>query len=92
MNSNTSPANAPRIGILMEYGGEVKIYPNFRKCLLFVAKMDNGTIETVYIEPREVLEGAKSSDLRNRDRTRQAKHMLSPEEWFALEYRYTRKR
>ena len=54
--------------------------------------MDNGTIETVYSEPREVLEGAKSSDLRNRDRTRQARHMLPPEEWFALEYRYTRKR
>lgn len=54
--------------------------------------MDNGTIETVYSEPREVLEGAKSSDLRNRDRTRQARHMLRPEEWFALEYRYTRKR
>ena len=70
----------------------MKIYPDFRKCLLFVTRMDNGTIETVHIEPREVLEGAKSSDLRNRDRTRQARHMLPPEEWFAFEFRYTRKR
>lgn len=92
MNSNTSPANAPCIRILMEYGGEAKRYPDLRKCLLFVAKMDNGAIETVYIEPGEAMEGAKSSDLRNRDRTRQARHMFSPEEWFALEYRYTRKR
>lgn len=86
MNSKTGPANAPRIGILMEYRGDVKSYPDFRKRLLFVAKMDNGTIETVYIEPREILEGAKSSDLRDQDRTRQAKRILPSAEWSFLEY------
>lgn len=91
MNSKTSPANPPRVGILVKYGGEVKKYPDFHKCLLFVAKMDNGAIETVYIEPREILEGASSSDLRDRDLTRQAKHMLSSAEWSTLEDRYTRK-
>lgn len=91
MNSNTRPANAPRIGILKEYGGEVKCYPDLRKCLIFLAKMDNGTIETVYIEPLEILEGDKSSDLRKQDRARQAKYVLSSAEWNFLEDRYTRK-
>lgn len=90
MTSNTRPANAPRVGVLMMYGGEVKCYPGLQKCLIFLAKMDNGDIETVYIEPLEILEGAKSSDLWKRDRTRQAKHMLSSAEWGFLEGRYTR--
>lgn len=89
MTSNTRPANAPRIGILKMYGGEVKCYPGLQ-CLIFLAKMNNGDIETVYIEPREILEGAKSSDLWKRDRTRQAKHILSSAEWSSLEDRYTR--
>jgi hypothetical protein len=91
MNSNTSPANAPRVAILMEYGGEMKSYPNFRKCLLFVAKMDDGNFESVYIEPRKILEGARSLDSRDRDQTRQAKHIMSSAEWSTLEVRYTRK-
>jgi hypothetical protein len=89
-DSNTRPANAPRIGILKEYGGEVKCYPDLRKYLTFLAKMDHGTIETVYIEPLEILEGAKSSDIWKRDRTRQAKHILSSAEWSSLEDRYKR--
>lgn len=90
MNSNTRPANAPRIGILKKYGGEVKSYPEFRKYLVFLAKMDDGTVETVYIEPLEILEGDKSSNLRKQDRARQAKYVLPSAEWSSLEDRYTR--
>jgi hypothetical protein len=68
----------------------VKYYPDLRKCLVFLAKMDNGANQTVYIEPLEILEGAKSSDIWKRDRTRQAKHILSSAEWSSLEDRYTR--
>jgi hypothetical protein len=91
MKSNTSPANAPRVGILQKYGGEVKTYPDFRKSLVFLAKMDDGTVETVYIEPLEILEGARSSDLRKQDRTRQAKYILPSAEWRFLQDRYTTK-
>lgn len=69
----------------------MKSYPDFRKCLIFLAKMDDGTIETVYIKPLEILEGDKSSDLRKQDRARQAKYVLSSTEWSSLEDRYTRK-
>lgn len=90
MTSNTRPANAPRIGVLKMYGGEVKCYPGLKRCLIFLAKMDNGDVETVYIEPLEILKGDKSSDLEKLDRTRQAKHILSSAEWSCLKGRYTR--
>lgn len=89
-DSRTSPAKPPSIAILKKYSGVLKSYPDFRRCLLFVAKMNNGTVKTVYIELREILKGGKSSNLRDRDLNRQARYLVPPAEWKYLEIRYVR--
>lgn len=69
-NSHTRPANLSRVIILREYRGELGCYLVAQGFLLFHAKMDGGTCETVHFELCRILEGDRPIHLLDRNITR----------------------